>query len=384
MTRCILAFVPLFWSVLSVFGTVEEFGTRELVQPDGTRITTRAYSDEFGYYLSTANGYVVKDSATGYFHYLRYDSSGRRRQSTLRAGIDDGSEEMARLKRENVQAFRTHQQQRAGLPSENQARTVSPVSSSVELIVILVEFSDVKHQNSNDEDDPDWPMAGLPGPGKDAYPEYTVQNFADMLFGNDYVTDEGVPAADQVRSPDGEAVFGSMRQYWQDMSCGNFTLNGRIANQVREDDPNIPIWVTLDESKSYYHERSRAHFRQAALAAAVSQQTIDVSRNENRVLCIIYAGNMYAKTQGMGNDSGGLHPMYERDLFDLEGEARYNYTMSERWAGPPTDGTPSGCIKKGFFLLRSAPCHLRRPLKKGVFDTVTHDLYRPLPGGHRK
>ena len=66
--RCILAFVPLFWSVLSVFGTVEEFGTRELVQPDGTRITTRAYSDEFGYYLSTANGYVVKDSATGYYH----------------------------------------------------------------------------------------------------------------------------------------------------------------------------------------------------------------------------------------------------------------------------------------------------------------------------
>lgn len=68
MTRCILAFVPLFWSVLSVFGTVEEFATRELVQPDGTRITTRAYSDEFGYYLSSANGYVVKDSATGYYH----------------------------------------------------------------------------------------------------------------------------------------------------------------------------------------------------------------------------------------------------------------------------------------------------------------------------
>ena len=68
MTRCILLLSLFSGPFFPSFGTVEEFGTRELVQPDGTRITTRAYSDEFGYYLSTANGYVVKDSATGYYH----------------------------------------------------------------------------------------------------------------------------------------------------------------------------------------------------------------------------------------------------------------------------------------------------------------------------
>ena len=48
-----------------------------------------------------------------------------------------------------------------------------------------------------------------------AYPEYTVSDFETMLFGDAYTGERG--------SPDQEAVYGSMRQYWADMSKGALT-----------------------------------------------------------------------------------------------------------------------------------------------------------------
>ena len=45
---------------------------------------------------------------------------------------------------------------------------------------------------------------------------------------------------------------------------------------------------------------------------------------------------------------------------------------------------PSGCIRTGLFPSPNGPLSLAAPSEKGVFDTVDQDMYRPLPGGHRK
>ena len=45
---------------------------------------------------------------------------------------------------------------------------------------------------------------------------------------------------------------------------------------------------------------------------------------------------------------------------------------------------PSGCIRTGLFPPPNGPLSLAAPSEKGVFDTVDQDMYRPLPGGHRK
>ena len=153
MPRYVLISILLLCSVQSAWAIKEELGTKVLVQPDGTQFTAREFVDEFGHYLSTPNGYVVKDPSTGYYHYVRYDNTGQVSPSSVRAGIDDGSSDMARLKRENEQALRAWEQE-ADLVSGATGGETLPDS----LIVILVEFSDVKHQNSDDEDDPDWPM----------------------------------------------------------------------------------------------------------------------------------------------------------------------------------------------------------------------------------
>ena len=50
-----------------------------------------------------------------------------------------------------------------------------------------------------------------------------------MLFGDNYTGVNG--------SPDGEAVYGSMRQYWADMSKSTYRLKGKVANKDTDDVP---------------------------------------------------------------------------------------------------------------------------------------------------
>ena len=295
-----------------------ELGTRALVQPDGTRFSVREYADEFGHYLAAERGFVVKDETTGYYYYARYDSNGHATPSALRVGRDDASSDVVRLAEENYQALKQMAWRfRGGGSLAGAAGTRGAMTFPESLLVILVEFSDVKHQNNDD-----WPMEGLTGGDKDDgdantedYPEYRVSDFEAMLFGDNYT-----------HSPDDEMAFGSMRQYYEDMSRGTYTLKGKVVNQVREDDSDIPIWVTLGNTKSYYHRpdgniptgekdsEAKRSFRDAVMAAAASQQGIDTTTSATRKLCIIYAGNKYS--------SGGLHPHYWAN----------RYIMSERTA----------------------------------------------------
>ena len=303
--------IVLLYSFGPAWADNQELGLQELVQPDGTRFSVREYVDEFGHYLATDAGYVVQDATTGYYYYARYDNTGEATLSTLRVGRDDASSDVARLALENEEALMEMARRFRGFESLTRAAGTAgarPLPES--LLVILVEFSDVKHQNPND-----WPMEGLTGGDKDDgdddtedYPEYHVSDFETMLFGGNYTL-----------SPDDETVYGSMRQYYEDMSRQRetdtpYTLKGRVVNQVQEDDSDIPMWVTLGRKKSYYHNGTKKNFRNAVLAAAASKQGINTTTSATRKLCIIYAGNRY--------DNGGLHPHSTSDL----------YIMSERTA----------------------------------------------------
>ena len=285
----------------------EELGTRDLVQPDGTRFSVREYVDEFGHYLLADAGYVIQDATTGYYYYARYDNTGNATLSTLRVGRDDASSAVAQLALENRRALMEMARLSRGFESlARAAGTAGTMTFPTSLSVILVEFSDVKHQNPND-----WPMEGLTGTKDDGdedtedYPEYPVSDFENMLFGDNY-TDE---------SPDGDEVYGSMRQYYEDMSRQRgtdttpYTINGSVVNQVLEDDSNIPVWVTLGNTKSSFDsiegrtkKQARKIFRDAVLAAAESQQGIDTTTTATRKICIIYAGNRYS--------GGVLNPHY--------------------------------------------------------------------------
>lgn len=77
-----------------------------------------------------------------------------------------------------------------------------------QLAVVLIEFADVKH-----------------------HPAYAAEDFERMLFSKGEYT----------RSPDGRRTYGSMRDYYQEMSCARFEVTGRAF-----------AWVQVPEKWAFY------------------------------------------------------------------------------------------------------------------------------------
>lgn len=160
------------------------------------------------------------------------------------------------------------------------------------LKILLVEFSDVKHKT----------------------PGYTFANFNNLFFSS------GVYVSPNMYSPDGEPLFGSMNDYLQIMSDGDFSISGYVVNRDNNSD-GIPDWLTLPLRKGQYDSTtSFSTFENAAFAAA-NAAGLDVSTNSTTKLAIIYAGHTY---RGLwdGIHYSGLNPHanYIGGTFYINGE----------------------------------------------------------------
>ena len=136
------------------------------------------------------------------------------------------------------------------------------LNTSLYLKVLLVEFSDIKH-NTN--------------------PSYTLQNWEDLFFSkNTYFSPNKF-------SPDGQKVFGSVNDYYGKMSNNNLTITGRIVNKDSDHD-GIPDWIKLENTKNSYNTITKPDFITEALNAAKKEYLdVDIS-DSNTVVVIIYAG----------------------------------------------------------------------------------------------
>ena len=158
-TRNGLIVIVLLFSFQPVGAINEEWGTKVLVQPDGTSFVVREFVDEFGHYLLSEEGLVVQDPVSKYYYYARYDSEGNAAPSSFLVGRDNALAGVARLAKDNGNTLREIASQSQGRVEVFLGRAFSGVAtaasgpSTLELIVILAEFSDVKHQNSDD-----WPI----------------------------------------------------------------------------------------------------------------------------------------------------------------------------------------------------------------------------------
>jgi M6 family metalloprotease-like protein len=140
------------------------------------------------------------------------------------------------------------------------------------LKILLVEFQDVHHKT----------------------PGYTYNNWNNLFFST------GIYVSPNMYSPDGQQVFGSMKDYYSIMSDGQFTINGYVINQDANGD-QVPDWLTLPLTKSYYDNQNWSVFVSAAFTAA-NNAGLDISTNSTTKLAIIYAGHTY---RGAGS---GLNP----------------------------------------------------------------------------
>lgn len=152
-------------------------------------------------------------------------------------------------------------------PTEGTATNTTYINTTITLKILLVEFSDVGHRT-------------------DPF-EYIEQDFEDML------TSIGTYVSPVSYTPDGDAVYGSLHDYFNKMSSGNVTITGYVVNNIGTGD--VPEWITLSDTKSYYYSRTGIILFTNAIAAA-SAQGLDVSTpDEFTRLVIIYSGNTYFK-----------------------------------------------------------------------------------------
>ncbi|MHB2153828.1 immune inhibitor A domain-containing protein [Calditrichota bacterium GD2] len=174
-----------------------------------------------------------------------------------------------------------------------------------------------------------------------------------LKIGMTYFFQKNKYATPTMLSPDGEAVYGSMRDYYSIMSNGNFDITGYILNKDNNNDGK-PDWIALSNTKNYYNLHSVNTFLSDAKSAAISQG-LDVSTNSTTKLCVIYAGHMYRTL-------GGLHP---RAVGGIE------YIMSEKFAfGDPYNQERSDATFSGI----GVHCHEFGHLL-GFPDTYSNNSY---------
>ena len=169
--------------------------------------------------------------------------------------------------------------------------------SVITLKVLLVEFKDVKHRN------PEYPSSL-------SLPAYSYNDFNNMLFS------ENQYCSPNMYSPDGEKVFGSLNDYYRIMSDDNLSIKGSVLNNDLDYD-NIPDWITLDSSKTFYDKNRDSIIRNETKKKALGIG-LDISTSSNVFLVIIYAGHTYR---------GNGHTLNPRAFID-----DHEYIMGERFA----------------------------------------------------
>lgn len=159
------------------------------------------------------------------------------------------------------------------------------INASITLKILLVEFTDVHHRTS--------PSA------------YTKADFENLLGSS------GVYVSPNMYSPDGEEVYGSLRDYYSKMSSGNVTVTATVVNNLIK---GVPVWISLPNTKGYYHSFQywNTPFFTDAIAAAVAAG-LDVSTSSTVKLVIVYAGNTYFLLRGLNPQAiGDMYNMGER------------------------------------------------------------------------
>ncbi|MCW8849945.1 MAG: hypothetical protein OQJ81_08210, partial [Melioribacteraceae bacterium] len=185
------------------------------------------------------------------------------------------------------------------ISSSGSGQIIKLVNKTITLKVLLVEFQDVKHRS------PEYPKSL-------ALPAYTYNDFENLFFS------ENQYCSPRMYSPDGEKVFGSLRDYYRIMSNNTLGIEGYILNRDLNND-NIPDWIMLDNNKSYYNNNRGNIFRDEAKEKA-KKIGLNLDVDKNNFVVIIYAGQTY-------------RPKILNSLRPSANYDKHEYIMGERFVG---------------------------------------------------
>ena len=214
-------------------------GMATFTQPNDVSFTGRIWGDEFIWWAETENGYRFIQSGDGWYYYATLDQNGEYAPTNYKVGMDWPPASSYKLERtesrieeitQQIEEFNEQIELNRQWFAQKQAEAHNaPVT--LKIGIILIEFTDVKHF------DPDeFPRLG----------GYLTADFDSMMFSYNYWIGSGLESP----HPEDEAIFGSFRDYWDQMSLGKLKITGRVVNPT--DENGIPVWIEADNTREYY------------------------------------------------------------------------------------------------------------------------------------
>jgi len=192
-------------------------------QPDGiTTFTAQLTGDEFSIKFTTSGGYEIREGAGGWFFYAILDGTGKIVPGNLKVGINAPPSTSLNMALSPAAQSAINQrkldfQQQlieadAWYKQKILAANGEPIS--LKIGVILVDFAGNHEHYTNSSNFPNG---------------YPSQLYNDMLFSQSTYID--ISGTNNVH-PENKKVFGSLRDYLNQQSCGKLDITGKIVNQV--------------------------------------------------------------------------------------------------------------------------------------------------------
>ena len=96
----------LLLSLRPALATSEDYGFRDLAQPDGTIFTVHKYIDELGRFQTVQDAFVIQDPRDQYYYYAHIAEDGTVAPSRFKVAIDDKAEELDSVIQQSNRALR--------------------------------------------------------------------------------------------------------------------------------------------------------------------------------------------------------------------------------------------------------------------------------------
>jgi M6 family metalloprotease-like protein len=285
ITHFCLLVLFLFALVINLNASPFDTGMITFTQPNDATFTGRMWGDEFIWWAETEDGYRFIQSGDGWYYYATLDESGEYAPTMYKVGIDTPPGSSYQLERtqtrideisEQVQEFNEQiELNRQWFAQEQLEAQGQPLTLKVGIIVI--EFSDIEHYKTTE-------------PPNNRPDGYFTSDFDSLMFSYDYWFEPNPRPGFPSPHPENEPVFGSFRDYWHQMSLGNFKIVGRVANPT--DENGVPRWLKASGTRAYYLESGGWALATEAYQLALDSGYISEnphSSNYFHKICIVYA-----------------------------------------------------------------------------------------------